>query len=112
MEPKELKCWHLDERDNEEENGLDNEIKNGLDKNRGEIEVGRYVPPSVVLFSLFLQKMSNRPSDLSERTKNLKYIICIPKICYSRSANFVLEFLSWESSKVQKISILATWERD
>ena len=83
-EPKRSKRQRLDERDNKEENSLDEE--------EDEIEGARYIPsPFVPLLSL-PQKVSNRPSDLGERTKSLKYLVCIPKIYYSRSANFALEF--------------------
>ena len=100
------KYQHLDKRDAKKENGLDNKKGNGLDKDEGEIEDGRYVPPPFVSLPPFLQKVSNRPSDLGKGTKSLKYIVYIPKICYSRSANFVLEFSSRRGSKAQKKSLL------
>ena len=60
----------MDERDNEEGNGLDDEEGNGLNEYEGEIEGGSYVslPP-------LPRKVSNRPSDLGEETKSLKSIV-------------------------------------
>lgn len=87
--PKKSKCQYLDKRDNEQENGLD--------KNEGEIEDTRYV-----FLLLFFQKVSNCLSDLGKRIKNLNNLIGILKICYSRTANFALEFLGRRGSKAQK----------
>ena len=100
----------MDERDDEEKNGLDNEEGNGLDneegnglnKDKGEIEGSRYVPSLFVPLSPLPRKVSNRLSDLGEGTKSLKHIVCISKICYSRSANFALEFPGRRGSKAQK----------
>ena len=95
------KRQRLDERDNKEENNLDNEEGNGLDEDECEIESGRYVPPPFVPLPPLSRNMSNRPSDLGEGIKSLKHIICIPKVCYSRSANFALEFPGRRGSKAQ-----------
>ena len=98
-ESRRSKSQYLDECDNEEGNGLDNEKENDLDKDEGEIEDDRYVPLPFVFLLLFLQKVSNRPSDLGERIKRLRHIVCILIICYSRNANFALEFPGREGSK-------------
>ena len=47
-EPRGLKCQHLNECDNKEENDLDDEEGNGLDEDKSEIEGGRYVSPPFV----------------------------------------------------------------
>ena len=91
MESKKLKRQRFD--------GCNNEEKNSLDEDESEIENTRYVPPSFVLLFLLPQKMSKRSTDLSKGIKSLNYLICIPKICYSRSDNFALEFLDRKSSK-------------
>ena len=96
MELKRPKRQHLDERDDEE--------GNGLDKDEGEIEDARYVPPLFVFLSPLLRKVLKRPSDLGKGTMSLNHLICIPKICYSRSANFALDFPNRESLKAQKKS--------
>ena len=93
-EPKESKRQRLDENDNEE--------GNSLDKDKDEIESVIYVPPPFVSLSLFLQKVSNHPSTLGEGTRSLNHLVCISKICYSRRANFALEFPGREGSKAQK----------
>ena len=93
-EPKGSKRQRLDERDNEE--------GNSLDEDEGEIEGARYVPPPLVLLPPLPRKVSNRPSDLSEGTRSLNHLVCIPKIYYSRSANFALEFPGKGGSKAQK----------
>lgn len=93
-EPKGLKRQRLDERDDEE--------GNSLDEDEGEIEGARYVPPPFVPLPPLPRKVSNRPSDLGEGTRSLNHLVCIPKICYSRSANFALEFPGRGGSKAQK----------
>ena len=93
-ESKGSKCQHLDERDNKE--------RNSLDKDEGEIEGARYVPPPFIPLLPLPQKVSNRLSDLGEGTRSLNHLVYIPKICYSRSANFALEFPSRRGSKAQK----------
>ena len=93
-ELKGSKCQRLDKCDNEE--------GNNLDKNEDKIKGIKYVSLHFVLLLFFPQKVSNRPSDLGERTKSLNHLVYIPKICYSRSANFALEFLGRGSSKTQK----------
>ena len=93
-EPKGSKRQRLDERDNEK--------GNSLDKDEGEIEGTRYVfPPFDPLFPLS-QKVSNRLSDLGKGTRSPNNFVCIPKIYYLRSANFVLEFPGRGGLKVQK----------
>ena len=94
IEPRGSKRQRLDEYDNKKWNGL------GGDE--GEIESSRYIPPPFVPLLPLAQKVSNRLSDLGEWIKSLKHIVYIPKICYSRSANFALEFLGKGSSKAQK----------
>lgn len=93
-EPKGSKRQRLDERDDEE--------GNSLDEDEGEIEGARYVPPPFVPLPPLPRKVSNRPSDLGEGTRSLNHLVCIPKICYSRSANFALEFPGRGGSKAQK----------
>ena len=92
-EPRVWKRQRLDERDNEE--------KNGLDEDEGEIEGAKYVSSPFIPL-LLPQKMSNRPSNLGKGTKSLNHLIYVPKICYSRSANFALEFPGRGGSKAQK----------
>ena len=89
-EPKESKRQRLYECDNEE--------SNSLDKDEGEIEFARYVSLPFIPLPPLLQKVSNRLSDLGEKTRSLYHLLCIPKICYSRSANFALEFSGREGS--------------
>ena len=102
---------YLDERDNEEGNDLDDKEGNGLDEYEGEIEGDRYVPSPFVPLSPLFRKVSNRWSDLGKRIRSLKYIVCIPKICYSRSANFAFEFPGRGGSKAQKkIYTSRLWE--
>ena len=93
-EPKGSKRQRLDERDNKE--------GSNLDENESEIEGARYVPPPFVFLPLFSRKVSNRPSNLGEGTRSLNHLVCIPKIYYSRSANFALEFPGKGSLKAQK----------
>ena len=93
-EPKGSKCQHLD--------NCDNKKRNSLNKNEGEIESARYVSPPFVPLPPLPQKVSNRPSDLGKGTKSLNHLVCISKICYSRNANFALEFLGKGGSKAQK----------
>ena len=110
IEPRGWNPQRLDERDNEEGNGLNNEEGKGLDdkegnslgKDEGEIEGGRYVSSPFVPLLLLFQKVSNRLSDLGKETKSLKYIVYISKICYSRNANFALDFPGRGGSKVSK----------
>ena len=93
-EPKGSKRQCLDERDDEK--------GNSLDEDEAEIEGARYVPSPFVPLPPLPQKVSNRLSDLGEGTRSLNHLICIPKICYSRSANFALEFPGRGGSKAQK----------
>ena len=93
-EPKESKHQRLDEHDDEE--------GNNLDKDEGEIEGARYILPPFIPLLLLPQKVSNRPSNLGKRTRSLNYLVYIPKICYSRSVNFALEFPGRGGSKAQK----------
>lgn len=87
------KFQHLDENENAE--------KNGLDKNESEIEDARYILPLFIPLPL-PWKMLNRPLDLCKGTKSLNHLLYIPKICYSRNANFPLKFPSKKSSKALK----------
>ena len=87
------KCQRLHEHNKEE--------ANGLDENEGEIKSARYISPPFIPLSL-LQKVLNHLSDLDKGTKSLNYFVCIPKICYSRSPNFALEFPSRGDWKAQK----------
>ena len=91
MELKRSKRQRLDERDNEE--------GNSLDEDESEIKGARYIPLSFVPLPPLPQTVLNRPSDLGERIKSLNHLVCIPKICYSRSANFGLEFPGKKGSK-------------
>lgn len=75
--------------------------KNGLNENKSKIEDARYISSIFILLFLF-QKMLNCLSDLDKGIKSRNYLVCIPKICYLRSANFALEFVSRKSSKTQK----------
>ena len=61
------KYLYLDERDNEE--------GNGLDKDEGKIEGTRYV--FLLFVSLFspLRKVSNRLLDLDKETKSLNHLV-------------------------------------
>ena len=93
-ELKGSKRQRLDKRDDEKENSLD--------KDDDKIKSTRYIPPSFVLFSPLFRKVLNCSSDLGKGTRSLNYLICIPKICYLRSANFVLEFSGRGGSKAQK----------
>ena len=93
-EAKGSKRQCLDEYDDEE--------GNSLDEDESEIEVARYVLPPFIPLLPLPQKVSNRPSDLGEGTRSLNHLVCIPKICYSRSANFALEFPGRRGSKAQK----------
>ena len=96
------KCQRLDEHDNKEENGLDDEEENVLYMEEDKINDGRYVIlPFVPLLSLS-HKVSYYLSDIDERIKSLKYIVCISKICYLRSANFAFEFPGKKDLKTQK----------
>ena len=96
---KRSKCQRLDERDNEK--------GNSLDKDESEIEGARYVLPPFVPLSPLSRKVSNRLSDLDEGTRSLNHLVCIPKIFYSRNANFALKFPGRRGSKAQKKYILA-----
>ena len=93
-EPKRSKRQRFDKSDNKE--------GNNLDKDEGEIEGARYISPPFVFLPLFPQKVSNVPSDLGKGTRSLNHLVCIPKICYLRSANFALEFLDKRGLKAQK----------
>ena len=93
-EPKGSKRQRLDECDNEE--------GNGLDEDEDKIEGARYILLPFVSLLPLPQKVSNRPSDLSEETRSLNHLVCIPKICYSRSAKLTLEFPGRGGSKAQK----------
>lgn len=64
-ESRRSKCQRLDEHDTEKGNGLDNKEENGLDKDESKIENSRYVLPPFIPLFLLLQKVLNRPSDLS-----------------------------------------------
>ena len=75
-------------------NKRDNEERNSLDKDKSEIEGARYVLFAFVFLLFLPQKVSNRLSDLDKGTKSLNHLVCISKICYLRSTNFALEFLS------------------
>ena len=86
------KRQRLDERDNEE--------GNGLDKHKNEIKGARYILSPFVPLFLLSQKVSNRPSNLSKVIKSLNCLVCISKIYYSRSANFTLKILGKEGSKI------------
>ena len=57
----------------------DNEKEEGLDKFEGQSEGEdiRYVPFPFVAPP---QKESNHPTDMSERTRSLNHLLCIPKI--------------------------------
>ena len=101
-ELKGLKRKRLDERDDNKGNGLENENENSLDKNEFEMRCDRYIHPLFVPLLSLPQKVSKRSSDLGKGIKSLKYIIWIPKICYSRSANFALEFPGRGGLKAQK----------
>ena len=91
--PRGAKCQRLDERDNEE--------KNGLDEYEGEIKGTKYV--ALLFIPLFFpQKVSNHLSDLGKATRSLNHLIYILKICSSKSANFTLEFPGRGGSKAQK----------
>lgn len=94
IKPKRSKRQRLDERNDKE--------RNNLDEDKGEIEDTRYILPPFISFSPLPQKVSNRPSDLGKGTRSLNHLICIPKIYYSRSTNFVLEFPGRKSLKAQK----------
>ena len=94
MEPKGSKRQRLDERDNEE--------GNSLNEDQGEIEGARYIPSSFVPLPLLFRNVSNRPSDLGKGIRSLNHLVYIPKICYSRSAKFALEFPNRGGSKTQK----------
>ena len=110
IEPRGSKRQCLNERKDEEENGLNNKEGNdlddkerkGLNKDEGEIEGGRYIPPPFVPLSFLPQKVFTCPSDLGKGIRSLKHIICIPKIFYSRSDKFALEFAGRGDSKTQK----------
>ena len=91
---KKSKCQRLDEYDNEE--------GNSLDADEGEIESARYVLPPFVSLLLLLQKMSNRPSNLGKKIRNLNHLVCISKICYLKIANFAFEFPGRGGLKAQK----------
>lgn len=82
-------------------NECDNEERNGLNKDKGEIKYVRYVLPPFILL-LLPQKVSNRSSNLHEGIKSLNHLVYISKICYSRNANFALEFPSKGDLKAQK----------
>ena len=94
IEPNRLKRQRFNKRDNEE--------GNSLNEDKGEIESARYVPPPFVPLSPLFQKLSNRLSNLGEGTISKNHLIYIPKIYYSRSAQFALEFLGRGGSKAQK----------
>lgn len=66
------KSQRLDERDDEE--------GQGLDKYEGEGEGDRYVSLPFIT-PLPPQKKSNRPSDLGKGTRSLNHLLCIQKIC-------------------------------
>ena len=85
IEARKSKCQRLDEHNDNEKNGLDDKERNSLDKDKSDIDNGRYILIPFVSLSLFLQKVSNRPSDLGKVIKSLKHIVCIPQVCYSRS---------------------------
>lgn len=90
MKPRQSKRQRLDEHDNEE--------RNNLDEDENKIESARYISsPFIPLLSL-LEKVSNRPLDLSERIMSLNYLVYILKICFLGSANFVLEFCPLSST--------------
>ena len=93
-EPKGSKRQRLDECDDEE--------GNSLDEDEDEMEGARYVPPPFVPLPSLPQKVSNCPSDLGKGTRSLNHLVCLPKICYSRSANFALKFPGRRGSKAQK----------
>ena len=57
---------------------------------------------SLFFFFFFPKKISHRPSDLGEGIRSLNHLVCIPKMCYSRSVNSALEFASKKSLKAQK----------
>ena len=73
-----------------------------MDKDKSEIEGARFILPPFVPLLFLSQKVLNNPSDLGEGTKSLNHVVCIPKIFYSRSANFALDFPGKEDSKGQK----------
>lgn len=73
-----------------------------MDKDKDEVEGGRYIHPPFVLLLSLPQKMSNLPSDLDKGIKSPKYFVCIPIIYHLRSTNFVLEFLGRGDSKAKK----------
>ena len=98
-ELKGSKYQYLDKRDDE--------LKNSLDEDEGKIEDIRYISSPFVSLLFLPQNVSNRLSDLAKETMSLNYLVCIPKICYSKSANFALEFPGRRNSKTQKKSIPA-----
>ena len=93
IEPRGWKCHLLNEHDNKE--------VNSLDEDKCEIKGGSNVfLPFIPL--LLPQKVSNRTLDLGKGVRSLNHLIYIPKICYSRSVNFALEFTGREGSKTQQ----------
>ena len=76
MKPRRSKYQSLDKRNNKEENNLD--------KDKSEIKSAKYVLFPFISLFLLPQKMSNHLSNLDKRIRNLNYLVCLPKICYSR----------------------------
>ena len=86
-EPKTSKCPRVDRHNSEE----------GQSSEKYQDKGGRYVP-----LCPYPQKESNRPTDLSKGTKSINHLICIPKLPYRITTNFVLEFAGRKGSKAQK----------
>ena len=101
---KGLKRQRLDEYDDKKGNSLD-EDEDGIER-------ARYVLPPFVPLPPLPQRVSNRPSDLGKGTRSLNYLVYIPKIYYSRSANFALEFPGKGGSKAQKKIYTSRLKRD
>ncbi len=65
------KCQRLDACDDEEEEGLDEFEGESEREDIGYVPLPFVAPP---------QKELNRPTDISEGTRSLNYLVCIPKI--------------------------------
>lgn len=73
-----------------------------MDEDEDEIKGPRYVLLPFISFLPLSRKLSNYLSDPGKQIRSLNHLVYIPKNCYSRIANFALEFSGRKSSKAQK----------